>query len=86
MPALSLAMARPASAIEAAECDAWRNGTLGVWCSRREKAHMPCGRKTGFTSQFGQDKGLWERFFKSWTTRGVYVDVAANHFKLGSNS
>jgi len=72
-------------ALSADECTGWRDGSLGVWCDHM-KAHMPCGKRTGFTSQYGQDKSLWEHHFKSLSRPGVYVDVAANHYKRASNT
>ena len=43
-------------------------------------------KRGGFTSQSAQDRWLYERFFSKLGRRGVYVDVAANHYKRISNT
>ena len=71
------------SEAEAAECAGWIAGTGGP-------IHDPGASiraRGGFTSQYGQDKGVWSRLFKNATgKRYVYADVAANHYKRLSNT
>ena len=61
------------TALEAAECAAWRNGT-------RLNPHR------GFTSQANQDRQLWLEIFSKLGRPGVYADIAANHYRYISNS
>jgi len=77
----------PQNAADAAECAGWLNGSLGTF---NDPALLQMGIKAmpgGFTSQFQQDKMLWQHLFRN--SRGAsfrYADVAANHFKRLSNT
>ena len=69
---------------EHAECAGWLNGTRGVY---RDK-HTRQANRGGFTSQFCQDRALFESVYAQslGRRRGVYVDLASNHYKRISNT
>ena len=86
----------PVTNAEAQECAQWQRGTLDTY-------HDSITRQAssgGFTSQFRQDKTLFELLFSlpfdNHTTTGgfkrrprrggVYLDVASNHYKRISNT
>lgn len=71
-------------AAEARECASWLEGTRGVY----RDEHTQQARDGGFTSQFCQDRSLFEEVFAPalGRRRGTYVDVASNHFKRISNT
>ena len=67
------------------ECARWMNGTLGTFHNNDRKGIRFNMR--GFTSQYGQDRTLWDRLFKNSTgPEFYYADVAANHYKHLSNT
>ena len=67
------------------ECRGWLNGTLDTWSDPSEtKRHNSA--KGGFTSQYGQDRILWNAVFRHLGRPGVYADVASNHYKRISNT
>lgn len=67
------------------ECARWMNGTLGTFHDNDRKGIRFNMR--GFTSQYGQDRTLWDRLFKNSTgPEFYYADVAANHYKHLSNT
>ena len=55
----------------AEECAGWLNGTLGVWCGPGMRAHMPCGKLTGFTSQYGQEYDAARSNQRSWLAQDL---------------
>ena len=67
---------------EAEECAGWINGTRGVFRDSATRFVID----GGYTSQYGQDRALYEQLFANMSVRGVYLDVAANHYKRISNT
>ena len=67
------------------ECARWMNGTLGTF-HNNDRFGIRFNMR-GFTSQYGQDRTLWDRLFKNSTgPEFYYADVAANHYKHLSNT
>ena len=67
---------------EADECAGWLNGSLDTY----HDAHTRSWSPGGYTSQFRQDKILFNTLFRNRTNRGIYLDIASNHYKRISNS
>ena len=67
---------------EAEECAGWLNGTRGVYSDAMTRG----AALGGFTSQYRQDRALYELLFENMSRPGVYLDVAANHYKRISNT
>lgn len=65
-----------------AECAGWLDGTRDTY-KDPVYANAVSG---GFTSQNRQDSLMWRHVFSRLGRRGVYLDVAANHFKRVSNT
>ena len=72
----------PQTVQEADECAGWLNGSLGTY----HDAHTRSWSPGGYTSQFRQDKILFNMLFRNRTNRGIYLDIASNHYKRISNS
>ena len=72
----SLGHAVTQTAAEAEECGQWIAGKRGTYVDRLTRSAAP----GGFTSQFRQDRTLYHLLFRN-QTGGVYLDVAANHYK-----
>ena len=72
----------PQTVQEADECAGWLNGSLGTY----HDAHTRSWSPGGYTSQFRQDKILFNMLFRDRKNRGIYLDVASNHYKRISNS
>jgi len=72
----------PQTVEEADECAGWLNGTLDTY----HDAHTRSWSPGGYTSQFRQDKILFNTLFRNRTHRGTYLDIASNHYKRISNS
>lgn len=64
------------------ECAGWLNGSLDTY---RDPLYGNVG-SGGFTSQARQDSLLWQHIFSQLQRPGVYIDVAANHYKRISNT
>ena len=67
---------------QAEECAGWLDGTRDTY---RDPVYgnVVSG---GFTSQSRQDSLLWQHVFSKLGRKGVYLDVAANHYKRVSNT
>jgi len=72
----------PQTAEEADECAGWLNGSLDTYHDAATRSWT----RGGFTSQFRQDKTVFNLLFRDRNTQGVYVDVASNHYKRISNT
>jgi FkbM family methyltransferase len=72
----------PQTVQEATECAGWLNGSLDSYHDAYTRSWSP----GGFTSQFRQDKILYKTLFHNRTKRGIYLDIASNHYKRISNS
>jgi FkbM family methyltransferase len=84
---------------DAAQCAAWLAGSNETTAETTNYMHAVTQRNgkglrfesstTGFASGARQDLELWTNFFKKRHARGksgVYAEVAANHYKITSNS
>ena len=76
-------MPRAQTPEEADECQGWLNNTRGVY--RDEFAGAGRAYTGGYTSQYRQDRAMHEHLFANMS-HGVYLDVAANHYKRISNT
>ena len=68
------------------ECSGWMAGTRGTWSVVPRSARI----LGGFTSQYKQDKLVWQALFNSTTSNRAaggrtrtYAEVAANHYRVG---